>query len=278
MRERRDVMLAHPLTAAKLQGYTRFFVQPKLNGERCIVDWFNRKPILLSSTGLEFPFLGHIKEALMEYSGYNWDGELYKHGMPREEIASIANRKKNRHPQEERLQLHIFDYRHYTDVQAERIVKLGQQEFNEPLELVPTFIATVEEITSYTNHFLEEGYEGCILRHPYGLYETKRSNALLKHKPTELDYYIILDLKEAVSENGEAKGMVGSFRVLSIATDDVFFVSAGKLLHSERVELWKNRESCIHKYLKVKHEKIRTDTRGIPVSCVAISVVDKEGE
>ena len=279
MRERRDIMLAHPLTVGKLQGYSKFFIQPKLNGERCRVDWFNGEPLLFSSTGLEFPFLEHIKEELKKTPGRSWDGELYTHGMPREEIASIANRKKNRHPEQEKLEYHIFDYVSYDHVQSERVVNVGRENFETPIHLVPTYIAKIEEITGYTNMCLDNGYEGIIIRHPYGIYETKRSNAMLKHKPTEVDYYIILAVKEAVSEDGEHKGMAGSFRVLSLATDDVFFVSAGKLKHSERKDIWENREGVVHKYLKVKHEKIRTDTNNVPVSCVALSVVNNpEGE
>ena len=270
-------MLAHIMTPGKLQGYSKCFLQPKLNGERCRVEWFNHEPILFSSTGLEFLFLNHIKKALKLHPGKNWDAELYTHGMPREEITSIANRKKNRHPNENTLQLHIFDYCSYTDVQAERLVKLGQEGFRGILKLVPTHIIVLEEIVAYTNMYLEMGYEGIILRHPLGIYETKRSNAMLKHKPTEVDYYIILEVIEATSEDGEPKNMTGAFHVLSPG-HDTFKVSAGKLKHTERKEIWENKEQYIHKLLKVKHEKIKTDVRGIPVSCVALSIVDKEGD
>ncbi len=278
MRERQGIMLAHPLTAGKLQGYNKFFLQPKLNGERCRVEWFNNEPLLFSSTGLEFPYLEHIKAELMKHPGRSWDGELYTHGMPREQITSIANRKKNRHPDQELLEHHIFDFVDYQMVQAERIVTLGKEGFKGWLELVPTHIATLEEIPGYTNYYLSEGYEGVILRHPLGLYETKRSNAMLKHKPTEVDYYPILEVVEATSEDGEPKGMAGAFRVVSLATEDTFSVSAGKLLHTERVDIWGRRSEVKGKLLKVKHEKIKTDTRGIPVSCVALSIVDKEGD
>ena len=278
MRERKDIMLAHPMTVGKLHGYSKCFLQPKLNGERCHVEWFNGEPLLFSSTGLEFPFLEHIKKELLNHPGRNWDGELYTHMMPREEVASIANRKKNRHPDQDKLEYHIFDFIDFQKVQAERVVELGKEGFKSCLELVPTHIITIPEVTSYTNWYIAQGYEGIILRHPMGLYETKRSNAMLKHKPTEVDYYVILEVLEATSEAGEPKGMVGAFKVLSKSTKDTFQVSAGKILHKDRVDIWNNKAEYKFKLLKVKHEKIRTDARGIPVSCVAISVVDKEEE
>ena len=69
-----------------------------------------------------------------------------------------------------------------------------------------------------------------------------------------------------------------SYETLTALENITFKVSAGKLKHTERKEIWENKEQYIHKLLKVKHEKIKTDVRGIPVSCVALSIVDKEGD
>jgi ATP-dependent DNA ligase len=152
-----------------------------------------------------------------------------------------------------------------------RISKLGREHFESPLHLVPTHIATPTQIIPFTNHYLAEGYEGVILRHPYGFYETSRSNAMLKYKPTEKDEYPILEVIEAVSQEGEKKGMVGAFRVLSQGKD-IFKVSAGKIDHSKRKFLWENRKDVVGKILEVKHEKIKTGANGVPVSCIAIRV------
>jgi hypothetical protein len=66
--------------------------------------------------------------------------------------------------------------------------------------------------------------------------------------------------------------MVGAFVV---AGDDgtVFSVGAGKLNHSERERLWKNREGLIGKNLLVKHEMLKTKN-GIPLCCVAVEVIE----
>ncbi len=138
-----------------------------------------------------------------------------------------------------------------------------------------THIVTLDEVVGYTNYYLSEGYEGVILRHPLGIYEEKRSNAMLKHKPTEIDYYVILGVEEAVSEDGESKGMVGAFTVLSPGKD-TFKVSAGKLTHSERIDLWERKDEIKYQMLKVKHEKIKTGKNGVPISCVAVSVASVE--
>lgn len=276
VRERRGVMLAHPMTDRKLALFpNKFFIQPKLNGERCRVEWFQGAPILLSSTGLEIPFLGHIKEALMDYPGRDWDGELYHHEKGREWIASVVSRSKNPHPEMEELQYHIFDVVRYDMLQAHRLVYLGVRKFESPVHLVPTYIAYKEQIIEWTNHFLELGYEGSILRHPLGEYETKRSNSMLKYKPTEKDLYVIMEVIEAVDKVGEKKGMVGAFKVFSPSSKDFFKVSAGKLSHSERYDLWERRGEITGGLLQVKHEKLKTKNQ-IPVSCVAVKVLGKE--
>lgn len=61
----------------------RFFLQPKLNGERCWVEWFNREtPMLISSYGNELN-LPHITAALIQQNPSKASalmGELYIHG------------------------------------------------------------------------------------------------------------------------------------------------------------------------------------------------------
>jgi len=98
---------------------------------------------------------------------------------------------------------------------------------------------------------------------------------MLKYKPTKIDYYHIYDVKEAISKDGEAKGMLGSFEVIS--KHGKFSVGAGKLTHDERADLWVNRADVRGKVLKVKHEHITTGG-GIPISCIALAVVNCIGE
>jgi hypothetical protein len=127
-----------------------------------------------------------------------------------------------------------------------------------------------------TRAFLDDGYEGIILRSAHGYYEMGRTDVMLKYKPTKVDYYMILELNEAESEDGEPLEMVGSFVVASKEREP-FNVSAGKLTHDERRLYWTKRKEVIGKWLKVKHEEIKT-SGGVPVSCVALQIVDMIGE
>lgn len=277
--KREGVMLAQPVSDRRIINLgDTFFAQPKLKGERCRVEWFHGDPVLLSSYGNEFKFLNHIKETLQIHFKYHHlllDGELYKHGWNFERIHSAASRKVNENPDTTGLEFHIFDYQS-DESQWQRIHILGEKRqayfFKDPLVYVPYTIVTPYTWLKQANIYTSEGYEGIILRGAIWNYETKRSLGMLKFKPTEEDTYIILDVSEAISKEGNPKGMVGSFQVYG---DDgtAFYVGAGKLSHTERVRYWDYREEIIGKMLKVKHEKDKT-TGGVPVCAVAVEVIE----
>ena len=139
--ERTGIMLAHPASDRRVQQLgERFFIQPKLNGERCWVEWFNREtPMLISSYGNEFT-LPHITAALIQQNlqGIRLDGELYIHGEPFETIHSIASAsRKEVHPRWEEMQYHIFDFK-LPRPQYERLIFLFNKAFRPPLHFVET--------------------------------------------------------------------------------------------------------------------------------------------
>lgn len=279
--KRQGIMLANPATEKSMLSLgDSCFAQPKLNGERASVTWFHGEPILLSSYGNEFRFIQHIKEAIKDSFGNNQlplDGELYVHGWSRERIHSAASRKVNENLDTRTLQFHIFDFKGNPDQsQWQRIHTLTENSsiFDWPLFYVPYKVISTDPQAWMNQVYLytQEGYEGAIFRNPLYSYEEKRSKGLLKFKPSETDEYEILGLHEAISQEGKFKGMVGAFVV---AGDDgtVFSVGAGKLNHSERERLWKNREGLIGKNLLVKHEMLKTKN-GIPLCCVAVEVIE----
>lgn len=270
--ERTGIMLAHPASDRRVQQLgERFFIQPKLNGERCWVEWFNREtPMLISSYGNEFT-LPHITAALIQQNlqGIRLDGELYIHGEPFETIHSIASAsRKEVHPRWEEMQYHIFDFK-MPRPQYERLIFLFNKTFRPPLHFVDTQLLVGGDWKEPLLSYVEDGYEGIILRGYSAEYTEKRTPFLLKYKPTEKDHYRILDVIEG---EGWCVGMLGAFIVTG---DDgtPFRVGSGKLLtKSARKALWEMREKLPGMILEVKHEAITT-TKGIPKCAVALSVV-----
>lgn len=279
--KRGGIMLANPATErAMLSLGDSCFAQPKLNGERASVTWFHNEPILLSSYGNEFKYLQHIKEVIKHSFNYNQialDGELYVHGWSRERIHSACSRKVNENPDTPKLEFHIFDYKS-DESQWARIntltIKKVKDEFNCPLIYVPyKIISTAPQAwMSQVYKYIQKGYEGGIFRSPLLPYEEKRSRGLLKFKPSKTDIYKILAITEAISQEGEFKGMAGAF---TVSGDDgtAFNVGAGKLKHSERKVIWKNKEYFIGKDLEVKHEMLKT-VNGIPLCAVAVKILE----
>lgn len=282
MSRRKGVMLAEPVSEKKLQGMEEtIFLQPKLDGERSRVHWFHDEPVLLSSEENEFLFLDHLKEELKRiykiHGPVPFDGELYLHGLSRQKIHSIVSRKTNRHPDVESIQYHIFDVAN-THLQMDRMHFLLQLFEREGVKNSKSLCRVETTVVSkhptkwmpYALDWIEQGYEGAMLRHPYASYRPKRTNVLLKFKPTEKDQYEIVAIEEAISQHGQPKGMIGAFFVTSDEGTQ-FSVSAGKLNHQERISLWKNRSHLIGRLLNVKQGIIKTDD-GKPTCAVALSV------
>jgi ATP-dependent DNA ligase len=193
------------------------FVQPKLDGLRCVVylDKSSQTPVYQSRTGGEFVVLQHLDAALSDIFSRNpdtiLDGELYTTEFPFEELAGIIKKKKlakEDQPKIQRVQYHIYDIvlpgKPYKDRLS--ILQTVLQE-DDLLRTVPTHsILSVEEFKTRFREFVEAGYEGIMLRNEDGLYqENYRSNDLLKYKEFFEAEYPIVDFKEAT---GRDKGTV----------------------------------------------------------------------
>ena len=279
--KREGVMLAYPGDTGRISRLgNRVFAQPKLKGERCRVEWFKGDPVLLSSYGNEFTCLPHIKDALMQFSESKipFDGELYDHGRSfdgKDGIHSICSRRTNPHPNYKAIQFHIFDIQWEHQSQWFRTHQLNEFKENKffdgtPLELVSTSVIYSDDWLPFMTAYVEDGYEGVILRSPIALYVPKRNVCLIKIKPTEEDDYTIVEVLEAYSIEGHPKGMVGAFRVKD-REGIIFDVGAGKLTHKQRERYWESRGDLPNKILVVKHEPTKTKG-GVPECAVAMRI------
>jgi ATP-dependent DNA ligase len=284
---RECVMLAYPVDERRLAVLPeKVFMQRKLNGERARVVWSGKEPVIYSSCNNEMPFFKKVKEELKELNlfGLELDGEFYKHGMPREEIHSICSRRKNPHPNEGQLSLHIFDLPDNMSkadwTQDNRLLYLDDLDiFSDHLSTVETVFAPKKEFLDYADLWIREGYEGAILRHPKGLYTPRKTGLMLKFKPTEQDTYPIVGFQEEVDIAGFLKGRLGA---VLVKDDDghVFSVGTGNALDAMGREYWWRPENRIrlNKCLAVvKHSPIRT-VNGFPTCTSLLKIEIKEEE
>ena len=199
-------MLAHTYddkTRAKLQWPVA--VQPKLDGARCIA-YLKDGELRLESRGGDPFTVPHIAKAIRRSSsfmallgkGLELDGELYSHGHGFQQIISWIKR-----PQEESILLVYAMYdlaTRQTLAFATRSAMLQQAWVDSSaaeLQLVPTIgAASHEDVVQAHRAFLEDGYEGTIIRDMMAPYEfAKRSPYLLKFKDFRDAEFQIIDVQ-----------------------------------------------------------------------------------
>ena len=95
----------------------------------------------------------------------------------------------------------------------------------------------------------------------------------MKFKPKAQDEYIITDVEQAFSAEGEPLGMIGSFLVKAPDTGSAFAfkVSAGTLTHTQRKSLWLKPSELTGKTLRVQYQTLTA--KGIPRAAFALEVL-----
>jgi DNA ligase 1 len=252
-----DPMLAFPIE--KKEKYANFpaWVQPKMDGFRCIAIVSNGKAKLFSRTRKEISTLPHIVAAL-EKTFKNekeiiLDGELYnhelKHDFPR--LASLIKRDEV-HPDCEVIQYHIYDLVS-EEIHEKRFSRVHfHLEDNHPtLKKVETIWASSrEKMDEYFQKFLLDGYEGLMYRAKTGGYENKRSSTLLKVKVMQDDEFEIIGVKEGT---GKLMGKAGSF--ICVTKDGVEFDAKMKGSLESLTEYLINFDKYKGKLLTVQFQK-----------------------
>ena len=210
----------HPITPKEY--FDGIFCQPKLDGMRCIA----KADGLWSRQGKPILSCPHILNALApvfeKYPGIILDGEIYNHDLKEDfnRIMSLAKQLKptqeDLQASEREIQYHIYDCyfpelsEHFTF--NSRISELGQIFFNllpqnGCLKLVQTHnIHNQQELDYAYGQYIEEGYEGQIIRRDT-VYANKRTSNLLKRKEFQDAEFDIVQIEEG---SGNRSGMAGA--------------------------------------------------------------------
>jgi ATP-dependent DNA ligase len=216
-------MLAHtyePSSTKKKKNDIVFpcYVQPKLDGLRCIVYMSSSSSgggliICQSRTGTYFETMEHIVKEITPYfkgdKSLVFDGELYTTEMPFEQLAGLIKKKKITDVDRERLKhvkYHIYDI--INDDPYSKRYKWIHENIHDKryLSSVPAFLTDKKGFKKYFSEFVEDGYEGIMLRNIEGLYRCNyRSHDLQKYKEFMESEYEIVGAKEG---DGRDKGTV----------------------------------------------------------------------
>ena len=288
---RSGIQLAMPFEERRILNNGRFqtrwtppyIVQPKLNGERCRMLVEDGRCLLLSSSEDIIPAVPHINQAGLALPNGEYDGELYVHGMSWAEIHSIVSRETNIHPNNGKMELHLFDEVNNAP-QWYRLQCLNAKLLtlkDGPIKRVPLNIAgNLSDLYQLYDKYIELGYEGFIVREMNSLYERKRIGGMMKFKPKKTDHYEIVGIYEAISEDGKPLGMIGGFNCKD-SEGTPFSVGAGKLSHIARRNSWIEYEifpeNYIGRYLEIEYQTM-SDKNRVPLFSRAVRVVDSKPE
>lgn len=261
---RKGIMLCAPFEEKRLKTWPAAIVQPKLDGDRCraIFDGSGNVTLLTSEEN-EVQSVPHIKRALeaLHLTHIELDGELYTHGMLHQDIRSIVGRTRTLSLDYGEMQYHVFDMV-TQEFQLQRLkgVQALLREAGPEIEVVQFELAhNAEQIMQLMSDYNEMGYEGVIVRHPFGQYVRKRTTQMMKFKPRKEDYYTIVGSVEEISIHGEPKNALGAL----ICQDDMgtsFQVGSGPALTREaRIALWAERSALPGRVAHVKYQHLSKD-------------------
>jgi len=276
---RRKVMTRLPMLALKYQDRCNdlvfpVYVQPKLNGVRCLMERRGDEILFHSRGGKQFTTLDHIKADALKVmkDGDILDGELYCHQkISFQELVSLIKNDKNKEQNAKMLQEYVKFYNYDICIDApfhERAKRLVSYVH---IVKVTTWLAkTEDEIMACHETFMNQGYEGTMVRsgghEPYRF--QYRSPTLLKLKDFLDDDFEIIGAKEGVGKD-EGKA---TFRC--ITKDKKEFEVRCKGTDEERREQWTNHKKYLGKKLTVKFQYLSDD--GIPIFPVGIAIRDYE--
>jgi len=211
-----------------------------------------------------------------------FDGELYKHMASLQSLGALR-KKTNADNTDPDLKYYIYDLYFGKDPKmsfADRLDMLrGISEKytaangkNTSIVFVDTYLAaTLEQAENYYKEFLNNNYEGAMLRIPDAAYEQSPNNyhskVLIKMKPRHDNEFEVIGIA-----GGESKGKEeGALMIICTTDDGESFTVQPALPLSQRIALFdkysKNRQAfkteLSGKYIKVYYDDVSDD--GIPL-------------
>ena len=212
-------MLAYPVSAKPIDYSKPVFIQPKLDGVRCLIQCDNGQITAYSRTGKVWKNIDHILFNLKPFFHWNpnvvLDGELYNHDFKDdfESIISMVRKTKptdeDRSISEKHVQFHCYDIVNRKMKFSTRNEWLrGNLQSNHCIKWLRTTLCNSDVFAKQLHkRNLYDGYEGSIVRLDTP-YECKRSHSLRKFKDFSDAEADIVGYEEG---KGKRTGTLGKF-------------------------------------------------------------------
>lgn len=278
-----DPMLAHSYDKQGHKIKYPAYMQPKLDGHRCIAIIQEDKCTLWSRTRKPITGVPHIAAQLLEAFGpvaatmptgaIILDGELYNHDYREkfEELTSFI-RQETPKPGHEIVQYWVYDYIVDGLDNAQRmeiLSTLAGYRAENGLAYSVQFLDTTEvkdeeEMTAVFGVYVDAGFEGGMMRNVAGLYKGKRSYDLQKVKLMQDAEYEIVDIT-----SGKGK-MAGKAMFHCVTPEGKEFRVKMKGALDDLVKYLEHKDEYIHKYLTVQYQKLSAE--GVPIFPVGLRI------
>lgn len=280
-----------------------FFAQPKLDGERCTVSWIwdvdaNGQPTEQGSAHLhtrsrnEIPYCEHLRDIFTriyrafgaknpKVYEFHFDGEVIEPGVSRNKMRSTISRIKEKHVDNEKLTIYLFDMITVYGMPFSQRYKMLQtimgKVTNANVKLVPILsmvklgTADVEDALARA---LDMGFEGIVMRDPSMVYPTSnhRIEQMIKHKPLQSKEYKIVGAHEGMDAHA---GMI-VWEVQDPDAEYVTFDVTPSWKHDDRKEAWELYQEDPTKFIGQLLTVVYRDLNeyGKPVEACGASIRD----
>ena len=211
-------MLAQDFQKQKKKVIYPTFCQKKLDGMRMLYNTTTGK--ITTRQGKEYSVIkesGKLYEELQKLpTGLILDGELYTNKLNFEKLGVLRKTKKLTKEELDNLQkieYHIYDIIDTKLIFEERNKKIKEllypNKYEKLIYVETLLVENEEEIKNYHLKFLEEGYEGLMVRNKSGMYKEKfRSFDLLKFKDFQDEEFEIINYTFEKDTSGEDKNLI----------------------------------------------------------------------
>jgi len=232
---------------SKKIDWNNCYIQPKLDGMRCLAHVSKDGHVkLVSRDGKDIFNMEHICNDLFTIGqDVILDGELYAHGLSFQENMKLI--KKKRKETFELIKFHIYDTVSDNNyITRKNIIDSIRWKDLNSIVLVETY-KMVNEIQLKINHsvFIQDGYEGSIVRHGNKPYELdKRSTSLLKYKDFQDIDAEIIDITSNDSNPLHGTPL--------LKYNSSTFKAGVKMSHEDRIDLLAKKHLYIGKLANIR--------------------------
>lgn len=265
-----SVMLAHDYHKRGKDIQFPCYVQPKLDGTRCVA--ISQKG-LFSRNKKAYPHLEHIRRELDRLPpSIILDGELYSDELTFQEIVGLVKSETVKDEEKQlKIKLHVYDVICPLPYQERRVNLNHLLRRHRFQNIVPVLTEVCQDVSMMKEkhaEYIAQGYEGIMLRNVKGEYRGVRCVDLQKYKE-------FFDKEYEVVGFQEGQGLeVGCVLWTCQTESGARFSCRPRGSREDRQQLFMDGDSYIGKMLTVRYQEETDD--GLPRFPVGISFRDYE--